>query len=355
MSSHGETRQMATLGEIGDLRRVFLTSAYPQCPRTNFGAAWLRDNADLSSRVLITDDAEEAGVVLFVENHPGQDPYFRAMHGHPLYRRFKDKCVLYHDADLSVTTVRTISPSIERWQFNANLHRTAHYIARLCENDGVNEAKPLAAGTRRYLFSFLGSARTHPIRREVLKLKDPEAYLRDTSRHNAWELAPEERRQFQNHFAEVLRESAFVLCPRGIGPATYRLFECMQLARAPVIIADDWVAPAGPDWERFSIRIPEAEVHSIPDLLRAHALYANDMGVAARDEWERWFSPSQSLKTLAVAANELLRIQHGYADKLHTLLQFCAPYHARGIARHVYRSARSIVLRHVSVGSGSSG
>ena len=33
-----------------------------------------------------------------------------------------------------------------------------------------------------------------------------------------------------------MRDSAFVLCPRGLAPGTHRVYEAMQLGRAPVIL-----------------------------------------------------------------------------------------------------------------------
>ena len=140
---------------------VFLTSAYPYDTQNNFGPQWLLEHADDAGRALCTDDPEAARCILFVENHPPADPYFLAVRRHELFRKYPDKCVLYHDADRSVTAMRTISPSIERWQYDPRHKRTAHYIARLCENDGVNAVSTVDHGADRHLYSFQGAASTH--------------------------------------------------------------------------------------------------------------------------------------------------------------------------------------------------
>lgn len=91
-------------------------------------------------------------------------------------------------------------------------------------------------------------------------------------------------------YLESLRDSAFVLCPRGRAPTSLRLFEVMQLGRVPVIVADRWLPPEGPDWDSFSLRVPEAELGTVPDRIEALAGRADAMGARARAAWEDWFS-----------------------------------------------------------------
>jgi hypothetical protein len=58
-----------------------------------------------------------------------------------------------------------------------------------------------------------------------------------------------------------------------------------------VVIADDWVPPSGPDWDAFSLRVPEAGVASIPALLHGAEGDAAEMGRIARATWERYYEP----------------------------------------------------------------
>jgi hypothetical protein len=48
-------------------------------------------------------------------------------------------------------------------------------------------------------------------------------------------------------FTAESAESILDRCPAGIGPATYRLFEAMELGRVPVILSDEWVPRKGLD------------------------------------------------------------------------------------------------------------
>ena len=70
----------------------------------------------------------------------------------------------------------------------------------------------------------------------------------------------------------------------------------MQCGRVPVIVSDDWVPPKGPTWERFSIRVSEANVQNLPNLLKQNEPEWRVMGRRAREEWEKWFSPANYLQ-----------------------------------------------------------
>ena len=56
----------------------------------------------------------------------------------------------------------------------------------------------------------------------------------------------------------------------------------------PVVIAADIVLPMGPEWEAFCVRVPEAEVASIPARLEAMESRFEAMGPLARAAWEEF-------------------------------------------------------------------
>ena len=162
--------------------KILLTSAYP-----DFRVArWLMAQATPSDRSVCTSNPEEAEVILFAEGHPGSDPYFWRMFSHPYFKRYPEKCVLYHDADQSATLVPTLSPSVERWQFRTNASRAAHYVARVAENKAVDSYVPRTGGSRRYLASFLGSSQTHALRRRVHALRSQDIYTFDPANRYVW-------------------------------------------------------------------------------------------------------------------------------------------------------------------------
>jgi hypothetical protein len=124
-----------------------------------------------------------------------------------------------------------------------------------------------------------------------MDLPDDEGFLFDTTPYWPYaELDDETRSALERQYVDVATRSRFVLCPRGLGASSIRLFEMMRMGRAPVIISDEWTPPDGPDWEAFSVRVAEADVDELPDILRARADAADQMGERARRCWEDWFS-----------------------------------------------------------------
>ena len=91
--------------------------------------------------------------------------------------------------------------------------------------------------------------------------------------------------QFHSHSAKEKQEyvddilsSKFVLCPRGWSPATYRLFEVMELGRCPVIISDDWVPIDGVPWQECCIVIKEKDIAYCARSLQNRNAMPRDLG-----------------------------------------------------------------------------
>lgn len=146
-------------------------------------------------------------------------------------------------------------------------------------------------GHQPYLFSFLGRVSTHPVRERIRRLDGPASPCLDVSfgpkRFDCWD--------YKRTFSRVMRESCFVLCPRGIGASSTRIFEAMRSRRVPVIISDAWIQPPVGDWPGFSIRVPEHATERIPQICEQHRDAARSMGTAARQAFDAYFSPSRFL------------------------------------------------------------
>ena len=137
------------------------------------------------------------------------------------------------------------------------------------------------------LFTFRGTFHTHPIRQRMCR----------TLAASDSGVCEELRKAFHSHTADdqerYIREildAAFSLCPRGLSPSSYRLYESMQLGRCPVVISDHWIPPQGPDWEDFSIRIPEAGLEHLQPTLDERFQAAERMGRAAKENWDRFYA-----------------------------------------------------------------
>lgn len=316
--------------------KIYICSAYPYHDYHNFASWWLKNvaQANPSDKYQLVEDPEKADSILFTEHHPPQDPYFFKVLNHPLANKFREKCYLYNDSDKPLAIIPTISPSFEKDYFDEKFNRSGPYIARHTENSAVvyreNRTEPA------YLFSFIGAARTHEIRKLIMNLSYEHSFLKDTSDKNLWQLSEEEKKLFEKQYVDVSLKSKFVLCPRGVGTNSYRLYETMEMGIAPVIISDQWVPMEGPAWDKFSIQILEKDVLNIPDILKSREKDYQIMGQIARKEWEKWFRKEVSFEIIANMVHELHlnRTKYSRLDYYKNFLQFTRSFHFRNLLRH---------------------
>lgn len=148
-------------------------------------------------------------------------------------------------------------------------------------------------------FSFVGQrsagVRTRIFEQFFDRQSSLNAIVRDSGTA-VWVFTEEERagagvRKAKRDYADVLRQSKFILCPRGFGPGSFRMFEAMQAGRVPVIISDAYVKPAGIDWDSCSLTIPESRIAEIPETIRRRMDDWECMAETARKVWEFNFSP----------------------------------------------------------------
>jgi len=314
--------------------QVYITSAYPFHPKDNFAASWLKESAAMNSdgKHSVTEYSDRADVILFAEHHSNEDPYFFQVLNNDLYKKYPHKSILYNDVDKPISLIPSILPSIEKKYYKNDFTRSGPYIARHCENESVSAIK--GKFNKEFLFSFIGAARTHPIRKEILLLESAAGFLKDTSDKNLWELTPESKKEYEKEYVDISSRSYFVLCPRGEGVNSYRLYETMQMGLTPVIISDDWVPMQGPNWDKFSIRIAEKDVTQIPNILKERQDEAAKMGELARRNWERWFSKEAGFQVIASMCEELINANNRKKKRIvYSYGQFFRPFHFRNLLR----------------------
>ena len=139
-----------------------------------------------------------------------------------------------------------------------------------------------------FLFSFLGRSATHPVRRKIRSL--------DSTSTPCLDVADGSKRfpcfDYSRTYAQLLGRSRFILCPRGFGVSSIRIFEAMSFGRVPVIISDAWQPPPGIPWREFSVVIPERNVSGIPVVLEKLESKAQLMGELARQVFDTHFAPA---------------------------------------------------------------
>ncbi len=245
------------------------------------------------TKYTLANHPREADIILFVEaGRPFQSDILIS----PIYRAYPDKSVVLDFADNAFPILPGLYVGLSREQSRNDQYQGGFYI-RVAENKLFTsfENKPIEP---ELLFSFIGRVQNHTdVRGRILALKHPRAVIRNqTSNQSDDDIS----------YVETLYRSKFVLAPRGYGPSSWRLFETLRAGRVPVIVSDDWVAPAGVAWEEISVRVPESGIKDIPDILESLESVSGEMGKKARKEWERCFSLANGFEWISSRLEEVV-------------------------------------------------
>lgn len=333
------------------MANVFLLSAAAPEEQTDYNLAALHAlqrsaASDTVGTHRLVDDPATADLILFAELN-GAGIHFQRIRRHRLVKRYREKCFIFSSNAYVIPFLPGVYASIERRWFSRRTLSGFH-VSEL-QNEFATFSPP--SDDLPYLFSFIGSTATASVRRRLHELKHPRGFFRDTAEEfdrvaNA-RMTTHEARDYHRQYVEITKASKFVLCPRGLGVATLRLFETMRMGRVPVIIADDWVEPIGPEWSRFSIRVAEYELDRIPQILESREADAVAMGELARREWERWFSNEVVFHRVVEWCLQLRaerRIPEAVA-RWPVYLQLLRPVHLRFALQKPYRALRNLLGR----------
>jgi hypothetical protein len=292
----------------------------------------LKHSAELDTfgRHRLTEDPAEADIILFAEM--GTCGKFAEMvRAHPYYRRYADKCLLFDSGDLFFPILPGLYASLITDHYKLGYTRTGFYLY-LIENAFITH-RP-CSGNEKYLASFVGSKLTHPVRERLFSLERSDIYVKDTSSYGAqttYHGEPPARALFWENYADSMANAKFSLCPRGRGAGSIRLYESMKMGRACVILSDEWQPNDDMDWNQFSIRVAEQDVHRLPEILDQHAHRAAEMGLRARKAWEQQYSEQVRFHRVVELCLEIRR-QYGNGNmkrRLRTLRQTVNPKNLR--------------------------
>jgi hypothetical protein len=142
--------------------------------------------------------------------------------------------------------------------------------------------------TRDILYSFAGGYQPNDyltdIRARIFQLKSrhkSDVYIKNTG---DWHFNTVVYSNKQNHigelnedtlhkqktyeYNELLLKSKYTLCPSGSGPNSIRFWEALGTGSIPVLLADTLELPENKLWESAIIKIKEAEIDNIDEVLR---------------------------------------------------------------------------------------
>ena len=229
----------------------------------------------------VCDHFAQANIILFVG---AVSPDLKDVLNHPIRKTYFDKTFLYHMGDGIIPWIPGIYTSLQKCYHLKN--RTCGGAYTIVH--GFDDIKhSIDYDLCDILFSFVGRLETHDVRIKMAQSLGSQGVIVATGTPSDKANSKED---YRKRYIDILNRSCFVLCPRGFGTSSFRLFETLKAGRCPVIISDEWVAPEGPNWPEFSIQVPESAIATIPVLLKKYEHQAATMGAQARQAWCDWFS-----------------------------------------------------------------
>ena len=283
--------------------KVYVTSAYEDTEPFNSALSAIK--LDKFQKHSVTDDPASADIILFIENSRFHEDYFyQRLKSHPLLKLYPSKVFMYNPHDQPWYILPGLYGNMPRKLYNNNFMAASPFFEETNSLMYCDFSK-----TPEYLFCFNGNPQSCPsLRNKVLRLKHPRAKLENV--YSA--IFGKHPQSVKLGYADLMTASKFVLCPKGSGTASFRLFEAMRAGRVPVILSDKWVPPVGPSWDDFSIRIAQKDVDKIPEILEREEANWEKKDRLARQTWEDYFAPDTIFNYMIDQVLELrIRMQNG--------------------------------------------
>ncbi len=195
--------------------------------------------------------------------------------------------------------------SIDPKQFNANIHLSWPHWQLPNPIIDVVEEPTLPAHTE-WLFSFEGAV-SHRLRHVLLNCFERKNGPWSV-RNACVDYGQHDGKTFSS-YTEKIKQSKFILCPRGAAPYSHRILEVMALGRVPVIIADKWVPFSIPETDYF-VRINERDLARIPQILESLGEYDKRQKCAV-EVYQKYFSHRRRISEMM---NHLCRLSSNHPE-----------------------------------------
>lgn len=236
----------------------------------------------------LTDDPEAAEMIVLA----GDFESLAEARANVLLKRYPEKTLAYSEIDVLIPYAPGVYGSASKAS-GIDLRRTQSNVYFSRWESSVNpEVRYRGGEPKELLFCFRGrkdcrvraNIVSHPYKRSDVQVLEATAYMH-------WRDGIVGKRESQKDYADAIARSHFALCPRGMGFGSIRLFEVMEMGVAPVLLADRYALPPGPDWDSFLLHVPERDFARLPELLEPHVPESEERGRRARSAWEEFFAP----------------------------------------------------------------
>lgn len=240
---------------------------------------------------VVVGDPANAEIILFVDSPESRQEWSRqGLRTHPFVRAHPGAVFVYDLRDEPLDSLPGLYISMPRRRFDDSRHRAVGPLWLWNDTTAIRNDQP------DLLFSFQGrrvqmDQGARRLRSAVLSLRHPRGLVEDTSQHDFFSRDRLAVDAAEATYREILGRSKFVLCPRGAGTSSYRMFETMACGRVPVVLSDEWVAPGGIDWDSCAVRVLERDAADIAARLEALEPAWEQMAEAARVVYDTWFGP----------------------------------------------------------------
>lgn len=124
----------------------------------------------------------------------------------------------------------------------------------------------------KYEMCFQGALGTHKIRRKMhvalsnMDLEKEKIWYKNTAAYFSY-IPIEQKKGLRKEYEQTIRDSKFVLCPRGNALSSFRYYDALRCGRIPILIADDTKLPLDGviPYDKIHIRVPEDDIENFMD------------------------------------------------------------------------------------------
>lgn len=238
---------------------------------------------------------------------------FRDLRLNEVWRKYPNKSFGYSEVDNVPTFLHGVyaSACCTKGIFN-RMQSCGYPTHRRWKVNPPSIKKPFYNYPKKYLFSFIGR-NTSTVRKKIFRFPwmESDVMVLDISgKYDHFSEVSENRKEMQFQYWKSFSESKYILCPKGQGASSIRIFEAMECGIAPVIISDKWVPSYGPTWDKFAIFIPENKIHQTHEILKSHENEWMERGKLAEEAYKNWFSEERSWDQLMGAIQVIKNSQN---------------------------------------------
>jgi hypothetical protein len=225
--------------------------------------------------------------------------YIKNLKNDAVFKKYANKIFTINSDDCATGLLKGLYTCLPKRRFNPDYHRVVPYFNLPNELISGKEQKK----TPNFLATWRGNPKSNKIRNKIINLYCNEKAFDIQSTNSWYNHSIEEKQIYKNS----LINAKFSLCPAGWAPVTFRIYESMALGKCPVIIADQFMPPEGPDWQAYSIFVPENKINKLKQTLQEQESSYYELGEKAYQNWERFFSPANVCNYYTTRLIELIQ------------------------------------------------